>query len=535
VIERNADAIVVVDSAGEIRFVNAAAEALFGKSRDEILLHPFGFPLVSGETTELELPQTGRAPRTVEMRVVETEWEEEPACLASLRDVTERKEAEEGARRLIRERAARAAAEQSARRMRFLADSLTLLASSTDYHRALASLAELCVEELADWAIVYGLSPEGDVARLEVAHRDPGRAGEAEEMRREALGPVHLHPVHEVLRTRRSLLIASVTNQYLNSPSRDPGTSDRTRRLGVSSFMIVPMIARDRVVGALSISSTNPERRYDENDVSLIEDLAHRAALAVDNAWLYARAQAAVQAQADLVAMISHDLRTPLSSMLGYADLLAAGIPEPLGDGSKKQVERIRASGQHLLYLIEQLLDFAKTDSERDGEGPAMQEVDAASLLRSVADLMEPLAVERGLSLRVSADGSAGTFQTDPGSLRRVLVNLAGNAVKFTEAGGVVLEVEGVDEQVHFRIRDTGIGIPAEHVDKIFVPFWRVPREDGTTGAGLGLSIVRRLVSQLGGAISVDSEAGRGTTFVVSLARSPAEHRSDPADLDLSL
>jgi signal transduction histidine kinase len=299
--------------------------------------------------------------------------------------------------------------------------------------------------------------------------------------------------------------------------------------------MIVPMVARDRVVGAVSISSTNPERCYDENDVSLIEDLAHRAALAVDNAWLYARAQAAVQAQGDLVAMISHDLRTPLTSMLGYADLLIAGIPDPLGQGSRRQVERIRASGQHLLYLIEQLVDFAQSDPDRGSTEPVMQDVDAASLLQGVADLMEPLAVERGLSLSVRTDGSAGSLQTDPGSLRRVLVNLAGNAVKFTEQGGVVLEVQGLDEHLHFRIRDTGIGIPPEHAEKIFVPFWRIPREDGTTGAGLGLTIVQRLVSKLGGVISVDSEGQQGTTFTVTLQRTPPPGRSRPVDLDLSL
>lgn len=518
VIERNADAIVVVDAAGAIRFLNRAAEALFGKAREELLLHPFGFPLVSGETTELELPGEGRSIRVVEMRVVESEWEDQPACLASLRDVTERKEAEESARRLIRERAARAAAERSANRMRFLADSITLLASSPDYRQALASLAALCVRDLADSAVVYGFDGDGALARLEVAHTAAGPHELATRPSEDPVSSPGFYPVHEVMRSRQTLLVRQLSPDLDERVGHDPRTLAWISALSVSSFMIVPMIARDRAVGAIWIASSRPDHLFEDDDVALIEDLAHRAALALDNAWLYAKAQEAVQAQSNLIAMVSHDLRTPLTSMLGYAELLALGIPEALGDGSLKQVERIQAAGRHLLYLIEQLTEFARLDTGKDEVRAG--EVDAGALIRDVAELVEPLALDRGLTLRVESSPSAIPIETDPGKLRRILVNLAGNAVKFTESGCVVLEVQPTDTHVLFGVRDTGVGIRSEHVEKIFIPFWQVTRGDRVGGgAGLGLSIVHRLVTLLGGRVSVRSIPDQGSTFTVTLPR----------------
>src|SRR5688572_9316534 len=152
VIESNADAIVVVDETGVVRFVNRAAIRLFDMSREQLLGSSFGFPLVTGETTELDLPRNGD-PRVAEMRVVESEWEGLTACIASLRDVTERRRAERDARELIREHAARAAAEEAAQRLRFLLESSTVLASSLDYAAILSALARLCVAKIADWAV----------------------------------------------------------------------------------------------------------------------------------------------------------------------------------------------------------------------------------------------------------------------------------------------------------------------------------------------------------------------------------------------
>jgi signal transduction histidine kinase len=332
VIERNADAIVVVDHLGIVRFANGMAAELFRTPRDELPGTPFGFPVVLGETTELDLPYGAEA-RVVEMRVVESGWEGETAYIASLRDVTDRKRSEEAARNLIRE-------------------------------------------------------------------------------------------------------------------------------------------------------------------------------------------QAANRAKSHLLAVISHDLRTPLNAIMGYAQLLQMGLPDRLSEAGNERVERIRSSAMHLLFLIDELLSFARLDAGR--EEVRIADVEARAIVADVAAVAEPLAAERQLALRVAVPDGPVAMRTDPDRLRQILLNLVGNAIKYTESGEVALELEQpADGKVRFRVRDTGIGIDACDLERIFEPFWQVApgqrsREEGT---GLGLSVVRGLVRLLGGEISVESELGRGSAFSVLLPR----------------
>jgi signal transduction histidine kinase/PAS domain-containing protein len=523
VIERNADAIVVVDREGVIRFANRMAAELFGRKRDDLVGTPFGFPLVLGETTELDLLYNGHA-RIVEMRVVESEWEAQPAFIASLRDVTERKRTEERARELIREQTARTAAEEAARRFRFLAEASTLLSLPLDDRETLSTLARLCVADFADWAVVYTLA-DGRVERHEVAHRDPDTAKEAETVREAPIDPDGPHPVLDVLRTRTPLLLPEVDDERLRSMAQDEGHLELLRRLGVASLMIVPLVARGRELGAIGLGSSRPERRFTERDLALAKDLALRAALAVDNVRLYHLAQRANQAKTDLLTVISHDLRTPLNSIMGHAELLSMGIPDTLSDAGLQRVERIRVSASHLLFLIDELLTFARLEGGRELLRP--QEIDAREIAQEVAAVVESLAAERSLEVRLELPPEERLHLcTDPDRLRQVLINLAGNAVKYTEKGEVRLRLRrGPGDCVEFDVRDTGIGIPSEHLERIFEPFWQVDpaRRAAGGGAGLGLSVVRRLVGLLGGEVYVESEVGCGSCFTVRLPHSPAE------------
>lgn len=517
VIERNADAIVVVDHGGSIRFANPAAERLFGTSQDALLGATFGFPLVAGETTEVDLPRGG-SPRVAEMRVVQSEWEGAPACIASLRDITRRKEAEHNERRLLQERAARSAAEEAARRLSFLADSSTTLSSSLDYGKTLAELARLCAAEIADWAVVYVVDETGHVGRLEVAHRDPAMRGRVRALRDQSIAPESGHPVHEVLRTGKPILVRRVAVGDLNSISEDARHRSLLAELGIASYMMVPLVARGRSLAAIALVSADPDRPFGDDDLTMAQDLALRAALAVDNARLYREARDASEAKTQLLAVISHDLRTPLSSIIGYSDLLALGIPEKLGDASLQQVDRIRTGAKHLLYLIEELLAFSRVDSGR--EALQVREITLSEITENVAHVMEPLARERGLDFTVELPGETVVLRTDAGKLRQVLVNLTGNAVKFTEQGEVRLEATPEDGHVVFHIRDTGVGIAADHIDQIFQPFWQVKDTKAAgDGTGLGLSVVRRLVGMMGGEVSVESAVGQGSTFRIRLPR----------------
>jgi signal transduction histidine kinase len=517
VIERNADAIVVVDREGVVRFANRVAAQLFGSTSDTLQGTPFGFPLVSGETTELDLVRNGSA-RVVEMRVVDSEWEGTPAWIATLRDVTDRKRAEENARRLIGEQAARLAAEEAARRFRFIADCSSMLSSTLDYDATLSVLAHMCITELADWVIVYTIDDNGLIHRVEVASRDSAKAEWARQVKEAPMDTARIAPIVEVLRTRKPKLVQSVTKAAFDSITQDEQQKQVLRELGFASYMIVPLIARNQAVGAVALVSAREEQPFDEEDLALAEDLALRAALAVDNARLYQEAQRANQSKSDFLAVISHDLRTPLASIIGYSELMSLGIPDQLTESGKQRIERIQTAARHLLYLLDELLNFARLEARR--EELRLQQVDTSTLVREVAEVMEPLAVERHLQLTIDVPSTPIQIETDPDKLRQVLVNLVGNAVKYTSEGGASLSVQrGSGDSIMFVVRDTGIGIGSQHLPHIFDPFWQADataRARGS-GTGLGLSVVRRLVEFLGGEVEVESELGKGSTFTVTL------------------
>ena len=517
VIERNADAIVVVDAAGLIRFTNDVATEMFGGTRAGLLGTPFGFPLVADKTTELDLLSDGH-PRVVEMRVVESEWEGRTAYIASLRDVTERKNAEEGARVLIREQAARTAAEAAAKRFRFLSESGAVLTSSLDYRATLSALAQVCVTGFADWAEVYAVEADEAVRRLEVAHCTPAKAPLLEELRDVVIPPSSGHPVLAVLRTRTPILVSRVDDQVMASMMVDPGHERIVAELGMTSLMIIPMIARSRVLGAIALMSSDGHRRFSEDDLALGEDLGTRAALAVDNALLYEEARRANQTKSDFLAVVSHDLRTPLNSIIGYAELLAMGIPEPVPDKARERLQRVRTAAGHLLYLLDELLEFARLEAGH--EEVDARDVDVREVAREMAAVIEPLAQSAGLRFELVEPATPVVVRTDPDKLRQVLVNLGGNAVKYTPRGEVrVILHSEPGKRAIFRVSDTGIGIAREHLNEIFEPFWQVKAGQRTAsgGTGLGLSVVRGLARLLGGEVSVESELDRGSTFTVRI------------------
>ena len=230
-----------------------------------------------------------------------------------------------------------------------------------------------------------------------------------------------------------------------------------------------------------------------------------------------ATAREADRAKSAFLATMSHELRTPLNAMIGYAEILALGIPDPIPASAQRSVERIRLSARHLLELIEEVLTYARAEAGR--EGVAVHEAPLADLLDEAAAITEPLAAARGLSFRVEAEDRGAVLRTDARKVRQVLVNLLGNAVKFTERGEVVLSAMLDGGHVVFQVRDTGLGIAPEHRERIYEPFWQVETAHSarSPGTGLGLSVSRQLARLLGGELSVESEPGRGSTFTVRL------------------
>jgi PAS domain S-box-containing protein len=231
------------------------------------------------------------------------------------------------------------------------------------------------------------------------------------------------------------------------------------------------------------------------------------------------KAEAAARAKSDFLAMMSHELRTPLSGIVGYTEVLLGGMLGSVNEKQHEGLQRINTCSHHLLEMIEDVLAFAQV--EANSLQVRCERIDVWRLAREAAAVIEPLAAEKGIELHVETRATPLTLDTDAHKVRQILLNLLGNAVKFTEAGEVRLEVEERDEGVRMVVRDTGIGIDPEELERVFEPFVQgesvMTRKFG--GTGLGLAISRALAALLGGGVSARSTPGRGSTFWVDLPR----------------
>lgn len=256
-----------------------------------------------------------------------------------------------------------------------------------------------------------------------------------------------------------------------------------------------------------------------EGESFLLRAAVEQAAIAVENVRLYHDAEEASRAKSEFLAMMSHELRTPLNGIIGYVDLLEAGISGTLSDTQKSHLQRIRAGAGHLTELVEQILTFSRIEAGE--EQLRLERLDIGPFVQETCELIRPLAQKKGLEFRCIEPERRVVIDSDPGKLRQILLNLLSNAIKFTEVGRVELVAQTDDREVTLQVRDTGPGIPTNQAEMIFRPFHQI--DQGLTrtlqGTGLGLTVTRSLTELLGGSLSLDSTVAEGSTFTVHLPR----------------
>jgi signal transduction histidine kinase len=267
--------------------------------------------------------------------------------------------------------------------------------------------------------------------------------------------------------------------------------------------------------GAMGFFAERPHR-FSEDDVALAQDLAVRAALALDNARLYREAQDAICARDDVLAVVSHDLGNPLSAIRIGTSLLLRGLsPEEKGSGGWQHLDSIRQSAAQMERLIKDLIDVKRLEAGQVDLEREPQRV--ASLIAEACEMFTGIAAERRIDFQTALQSDNGAVDADRQRALQVLSNLLGNAFKFTPAGGTVrLTVTSANHEIEFAVTDTGPGILPEHVKQVFERFWQASRRR-QEGIGLGLAIARSIVHAHGGRIWVESEAGRGSTFRFTL------------------
>jgi signal transduction histidine kinase len=432
-------------------------------------------------------------------------------------DISEARRAEDTGRQLLVERTARAAAEVSEKRAKFLSEASRILGTSFDYQTTLATLARLAVPVLADFCTVDMFGDGGTVVRLGVAHIDPAKESLLLEIARLGTGSIAAeHPLARALVDRQSTMMQDLTTERVRSLLVDERSEQIVNELGPRSTMTVPLVVYDRVVGALTLVMSDSDRRYTQDDLAVAEDLALRAAMAVENSRLFHDAQQATQARDHVLAVVAHDLRNPLGTVMMASQLLLDLAEE---GANRNHLHIIRRSADRMNKLIQDLLEVASIESRSlavelkpDRIGP---------LINEALEMLRPLAVGRSIAMDSQVEENLPLVLFDSARILQVISNLVGNGLKFTpEHGRISLHCQLMGAEVRIGISDTGSGIPPEQLPHIFGRFWQANPAD-RRGIGLGLSIAKGIVEGHGGRIWVESTLGEGSTFYFTLPLAP--------------
>ncbi|HUL57879.1 MAG TPA: ATP-binding protein [Anaeromyxobacteraceae bacterium] len=431
-------------------------------------------------------------------------------------DVSERRRAEEALRR----QAARLAA---------LAEASRVFAAGLDYKATLDTVARRLAETIGDGTLIRVVSQDGDwLVPVAVWHPNPERLA----LRRRILAAAPQRTSEgitaRVLESGEPLRVPRLTREFVHERMKPEYWAYLD---GVTSMLIVPLALRREVFGHITLMRDGGGAPYTAEDEALLQDLAHRAAQAIENARLYGEARAAVAARDEFLSIASHELRTPLTALkLALENMRRVASPEAIAKLPPAYVHRVldtaERQGQRLEKLVTALLDVSRIHMGR--LELEFEEVDLAAVVAESVSQLEDEAAQAGSSIEVK--GAAVRGEWDRLRVGQIVTNLLSNAVKYGAGKPVDVEFTGDGERARIVVRDRGIGIAATDQRQIFERFERAVSSRNYGGLGLGLYIVRRIVEAHGGTIRVESEPGEGAAFFVDLPLRAAPHPPPPED-----
>ena len=513
ILEIAAEAIISVDETHSIIHFNKGAEEIFGYSAAEIVGKPLNLLIPErfrpehpahmtrfgagpdmarrmGQRREIFGLRKGGIEFPAEASISKVGDAGQRIFTVVLRDVTDRKRIEEY--------------------QRFLADAGARLSTSLDYDETLRTVTQLAIPQLCDYCVLKVVD-EGAIRRFTSRHDDPAKDALLRAL--ETPDPIAWDagsPALSVLESGRTLVIDSGQPDYeqqLRSLAHPPA-------LEVRSAVIVPLRARQRVVGSMSLLSTRADRR-EAQFITMAQELALRAAFAIENARAYAMAQRANRAREEVLAIVSHDLRNPLSAISMCSRVLMETPPESEAE-RRSLLETIAQSTELTNRLIEDLLDVSMIEASRLSIEKRSEEV--APIIEHVVHMFAGLARERGIDLYEDVSPGLPQVDCDAGRIVQAMANLVGNALKFTDAGGrVTVSAELHEEGVVMSVADSGAGIAPEHLGRIFERYWQSAGKARIRGSGLGLAIAKGIAEAHGGRMWVESAPGEGSTFSFTL------------------
>lgn len=429
---------------------------------------------------------------------------------------------------------------QASQALRFLSEAGAVLSASLDYEETLRNLARLTVPVFADWCAIDVLDDEGGVQRVVIHHSDTAKLAFAEEFRsRFPPNPDAPTGVHSVMQTGRAMLAPEVTEeQVAASPDAErygPEYVELMRQLGIRSAIVAPLLAGERVIGAITLVISESHRSYGQRDLSVAELLGARAGLAVQNARLYREAADAVTLRDRFLQVAAHELLTPVTIVRGYAQSLERLVERQreAAPGSTtitlqaarlgRTVRQVDRASERLTQLVGDLLDVTRLHS--GSLVPVPRPMNLSAVVRSTLEGVNVQQTEGryatnvDLSFDLPEDGDiVGTW--DETRIEQVLFNVLDNALKYSSDGDAVnlrLWLDG--DEARIDVSDTGLGIPADQLEAIFQPFHRTRDANvRAAGMGMGLAVCREIVNRHGGWIRASSPGSeQGSTFSIGL------------------